>query len=170
MNRIDWLVLRRVGSRILMLVLVFYGIISLIESLDTWRFTHIAETRGLPMALVMVMASGARWTIKTLPVTVLMGAILGIMDLKNRREMTVIKASGISIWRIVRAPVVGILLAGLLISVGLETVTTELNRSLNPTPPGEASILTPAGEVWLEQQSGQTRYVMMAQEIGRAHV
>lgn len=165
MNRVDWLVLRRVTSRILVLLLVFYGIISLIESLDTWRFTHIADTRGLPMAIVMVMASGARWTIKTLPVTVLMGAILGIMDLKNHRELTVIKASGVSIWRIVRAPVIGLLIAGLVVSVGVETVTTELNRSLNPTPPGEATLLIPSGEVWLEQHSGTDRYVMLAQGL-----
>ena len=75
------------------------------ESLDTWRFNHVADNQGLHMAILMVAMSAVRWTIKTLPVTVLMGAILGLVDLKVRHEMTVIKASGISIWRVLRAPV-----------------------------------------------------------------
>src|SRR5688500_7076730 len=101
MSRIDWIVLNRLGSRIGVTVLVFYGLIALVESLDTWRFNFVADNHGLPMAVVMVAMSGVKWTIKTLPVTVLMGAILGFIDLKARHELTVIQASGISIWRTV---------------------------------------------------------------------
>lgn len=162
MSLIDWVVLRRVGSRTLVMVLIFYGIITLVESLDTWRFNWVAERSGLPTAILMVMASAVRWTIKTLPVTVLMGAILGIMDLKSHRELTVIKASGTSIWSIVGAPVVALMLVSLVVSIGVETVSTQINRSLNPTPPGEATLLTPPGEIWLQQRSGDTRYVMLA--------
>ncbi|KKB85766.1 hypothetical protein VW29_05575 [Devosia limi DSM 17137] len=162
MSRIDWLVFNRIGSRIAVTVLVFYGLIALVESLDTWRFNYVAENNGLPMALLMVAVSGARWTIKTLPVTVLLGAILGLIELRGRHELTVIKSSGISIWRIVRAPVIGLILASLAISLGAETFTTQVNRQLNPTPPGEATLLTPPGEIWLEQRNGDLHYVMMA--------
>ncbi|WDR03582.1 hypothetical protein PSQ19_05715 [Devosia algicola] len=86
MNTIDWLVLRRLGGRIGITLLVIYGIIALVESLDTWRFQYVTEKFGTLVAILMVMASAVRWTIKTLPVTVLMGAILGIMDLKSHRE------------------------------------------------------------------------------------
>lgn len=162
MNRIDWVVFSRVGSRIAVTVLVFYGLIALVESLDTWRFNYVAENHGLHMAVVMVAMSAVKWTIKTLPVTVLMGAILGFIDLKARHELTVIQASGISIWRTVRAPVIALALASLAIGLGLETLSTQLNRELNPTPPGQASLLTPPGEIWLEQRSGDTHYVMIA--------
>lgn len=162
MNRIDWVVLSRVGSRIGVTVLVFYGLIALVESLDTWRFNYVAEGHGLHMALVMVAMSAVKWTIKTLPVTVLMGAILGFIDLKARHELTVIQASGISIWRMVRAPVIGLALASLAVTLGLETISTQINRQLSPTPPGQTSMLTPAGEIWLEQRSGDIHYVMMA--------
>ena len=162
MTRIDWIVLSRVGSRIGVTVLVFYGLIALVESLDTWRFNYVAEGHGFHMALVMVAMSAVKWTIKTLPVTVLMGAILGFIDLKSRHELTVIQASGISIWRMVRAPVLVLALLSLVISLGLETVSTQINRQLSPTPPGQASMLTPAGEIWLEQESGDIHYVMMA--------
>lgn len=162
MNRIDWVVLNRVGSRILVTALVFYGIIALVESLDTWRFNYVSETHGLHMAVVMVAMSAVKWTIKTLPVTVLMGAILGFIDLKARHELTVIQASGISIWRTVRAPVIALAIVSLAISLGVETLSTQVNRVLNPTPPGQASLLTPAGEIWLEQRSGDSHYIMLA--------
>ncbi|KQX43093.1 hypothetical protein ASD04_03875 [Devosia sp. Root436] len=162
MTRIDWLVLGRLGSRIGVTVFVFYGLIALVESLDTWRFNFVADAHGVPMALVMVAMSAVKWTIKTLPVTVLMGAALGFLDLKARHELTVIQASGLSIWRTVRAPVIALALVSLAVSLGLETVSAQLNRQLNPTPPGQAAMLTPAGEVWLEQRSGELHYIMMA--------
>ena len=146
----------------LVTVLVFYGLIALVESLDTFRFNIVAESQGILLAVVMVAASAVRWTIKTLPVTVLLGAILGFMDLKARHELTVIQASGISIWKAVRAPVIALLLFSLAISLGLETVSAQLNRALNPTPPGQSTMLTPEGEMWLEERSGDAHYVMMA--------
>lgn len=162
MSRIDWLVLSRLGSRIGVTVFIFYGLIALVESLDTWRFNYVAGQHGLPMAIVMVAMSAVRWTIKTLPVTVLMGAILGCIDLKARHEFTVIKSSGISIWRAVRAPTLALIAVSFVVALGAETLSTQLNRQLNPTPPGEAALLTPAGEIWLEQRSGDYHYVMVA--------
>ena len=162
MTHIDWLVLKRVLSRIAVTLLVFYGIIALVESLDTWRFNFIAQNSGVGMAILSVVASGMRWTIKTLPVTVLMGAILGLIDLKAKHELTIIKASGISIWRVVRAPTVALLIASFGIALGVETASTLIVRELVPTPPGEAALLTPPGEIWLEQRSGDQHYIMMA--------
>jgi len=162
MTRIDWIVLSRLGSRIGVTVFVFYGLIALVESLDAWRFNFVADNYGLPMAVVMVAMSAVRWTIKTLPVTVLMGAILGFMDLKARHEMTVIQSSGISIWRAVRAPTIALGLISFAVVLGGETASTMINRGLYPTPPGQANMQTPAGEIWVEQRSGDTHYVMMA--------
>lgn len=163
MRRLDWFILGRVGSRMAITVLVFYGLIVLAEALDTWRFNNVAESFGMPWAIVMVLASGARWTIKTLPVTVLLGAIIGFIDLKARHELTVIKSSGMSIWRIVRAPTIALLLVSLGISMFAETQTTSLIRQLAPMPPGEATLLTPPGEVWLEQRADGAHYVMVAE-------
>jgi lipopolysaccharide export system permease protein len=162
MTRIDWLVLKRLGSRVGVTVFIFYGIIMLAESLDTWRFNFVADNYGLPMATLMVAMSAVRWTIKTLPVTVLMGAILGFLDLKARHELTVIQSSGISIWRVVRAPTIALALISLAVALGGETISTTINRGLYPTPPGQASMQTPSGEIWLEQRSGDVHYVMMA--------
>jgi lipopolysaccharide export system permease protein len=162
MNRIDWLVLNRLGSRIGVTVFVFYGLIALVESLDTWRFNYVAETQGILLAIVMVAMSAVKWTIKTLPVTVLLGAILGFMDLKARHELTVIHSSGISIWKAVRAPTLALIALSLLIALGAETISTQANRLLDPRPPGQSSLLVPGGDVWLEENNGREHYIMMA--------
>ncbi|WP_375451654.1 LptF/LptG family permease [uncultured Devosia sp.] len=165
MTRIDWLVLKRVGSRIAVTVLVIYGIIALVESLDTYRFNFIARNSGVVLAILSVAASAVRWTIKTLPVTVLMGAILGFIDLKTKHELTIIKVSGLSIWRVVRAPTIALIIASFAVALGVETLSTQVVRQLIPTPPGEAALLTPPGEIWLEQRSGTQHYIMMATDM-----
>ena len=162
MNRIDWLVLNRLASRIGVTVFVFYGLIALVESLDTWRFNYVADNQGIPLAILMVAMSAVKWTIKTLPVTVLLGAILGFMDLKSRHELTVIHASGISIWKAVRMPTLAMLSVGLLIALVAETASTQINRQLDPRPPGQGSFLVPGGEIWLEERSQTDHYLIMA--------
>jgi lipopolysaccharide export system permease protein len=165
-SRIDRLVLSRLASRIAATVFIFYGLIALVESLDTWRFNFVAENRGFHMALLMVAMSAVRWTIKTLPVTVLMGAILGLVDLKIRHELTVIKASGISIWRVLRAPVVALIAASFVIALGGETVSTLINRDLSPLPQGQAGQLMPNNQVWLEQRGPDgAHYVLRARQM-----
>ena len=37
MSRIDWIILRRLSARIAVTVVVFFGLLCLVESLDTWR-------------------------------------------------------------------------------------------------------------------------------------
>ncbi|MBB4050874.1 lipopolysaccharide export system permease protein [Devosia subaequoris] len=166
-SHIDRVIIARLTSRIAATVFIFYGLIALVESLDTWRFSHVADERGVHMAIVMVAMSAVRWTIKTLPVTVLMGTILGLIDLKMRHELTVIKASGLSIWRVLRAPVAVLFVASLVIALGAETISTTINRELAPTPPGQVTQLTPPGEVWLEQRGDNVHYVLMGRGMSQ---
>lgn len=163
MTRIDRFVLMRLGSRMAATVLVFYGLIVLVEALDTWRFNTVANAFGTGSAVVMVLASAARWTIKTLPVTVLLGAIIGLVDLKGRHEWTVIAASGLSVWRIARAPLIALVLASLVVATLAESWSTGIVREFAPLRPGEASLLGPRGEIWLEQRHEEARYIMAAE-------
>ena len=45
MNRIDRIVLARVGSRILLTITVIFGLVMMVESLDTTRLTYLTEHR-----------------------------------------------------------------------------------------------------------------------------
>lgn len=162
MNRIDWFLLKRLGSRIALTVAVFFGLICLTESLDSGRFNFLSHTAGVWWAVLAIVVGAARWSIKALPLTVLVGTIVGLTDLSQRQELTVIKASGLSIWRVLRAPALGLIVASLVITLGAESVTTRINRSLNPSQPGASGALTSSGHFWLEQGRPGERYVISA--------
>ena len=86
MNRIDRLLLARLSGRVGITVLVFFGLIALVESLDAWRFSRLMEAGGLPLAIFVNAVSALRWTIKTLPVTVLLGTIIGLVEMQRTRD------------------------------------------------------------------------------------
>jgi lipopolysaccharide export system permease protein len=156
MTLIDWIVLRRLGSRIVMTILVMFSIIALAESLDIWRFERYMNMGGLPLALLGISTSAARWSLGVLPVTLLVGAIIGLLDLQARREMTVIKASGLSVWAILRAPIIAVVICSLVASFAVDAFVVLVNRALS-LPQSSAS-----GALWLEQTGDGENYVLMS--------
>ena len=54
--------------------------------------------------------AGAKWSIKALPVTVLIGSIIALIDLQSHRELLIAKVAGISVWRLIRGPVVVVII------------------------------------------------------------
>ncbi|RYE84310.1 MAG: LptF/LptG family permease [Hyphomicrobiales bacterium] len=158
MTLVDWVVLRRLGSRIAVTVLVMFGIIALAESLNVWRFEHFSAIGGPLLGLLAIVTGATRWSIGVLPVTVLIGAIIGLLDLQARREMTVIKATGLSIWTVLRAPIIAIAMFGVFTSLVIDTSMVLINRSLSISLPQSGG----SGTLWLEQSGGDRRYVLMA--------
>lgn len=162
MTRIDRVVLMRIGSRILLTVTIVFGLVMMAESLDTVRLAYLTSTGGPQLAVLSLAISAARWTIRTLSVTVLIGAIIGILDLQVRHELTVIKASGQSIWTVMRAPLLAVAAASVLIATFGESMTAELDRAINPSTPRDSGALTTTSGLWLEQSSGDVSYVIEA--------
>jgi lipopolysaccharide export system permease protein len=157
MNRVDRIVLSRVAARVLLTIIVFFGLMALVESLDTWRFAALSRTGGPMLGILAIVAGAARAAVGTLPVTVLIGTIIGVLDLQARRELTVIKASGTSIWRAMRAPMVAALLLGLFAAFIADTLAIEVSRSL---PISGARSSTAA--LWLEQDGSDGAYLIYA--------
>jgi lipopolysaccharide export system permease protein len=162
MNRIDWVIVRRLLGSIGLTLLIMYGLVLLVESLSTSRFSALMRLGGPGVAVLAIAASAARWLLDTLPLTVLVGAVAGLLNLQTTREMTVIKASGASVWRLMRAPLEVALLAGLAISMGVHTAVVTLDRSLTADG-GEAQS---AGAFWLEERNAPLRYIV---EAGYVH-
>lgn len=158
MTRIDWIILRRIAGRVGVTVAVFFGLMALVESLDTWRFQTLSAIGGPLLALTSIVTGAARAAIGTLPVTVLIGTIIGVLDLQSRRELTVIKSAGVSIWRIVRAPVAAAVLAGVVVALVADSAAILVDRSL------PISAARGSGEALrLEQQGADGRYVLVAE-------
>lgn len=157
MTRIDWVILERIASRVATTLMVFFGLFCLVESLDSWRFQTLSSIGGPPLALLAIVNGAARIILGTLAVTVLIGAILGVLDLQRRRELTVILASGVSIWRVLRAPVLAALVFGAAVSFALIPITHQIDRGLPATATRAVS-----GDLWLEQKGSDGEFILHA--------
>jgi lipopolysaccharide export system permease protein len=159
MTRIDRVILSRLGSRIGVTIIVVFGLILLSESLNTWRFTHLSAVGGPLLGLLAIVVAAARWVLGTLPVTLLIGAIIGLLDLQARRELTIIKAAGISVWRLLWAPVAAVVVISAFASLVADTVIVSLSRALAINMPQAND----SGELWLEQSGEGQRYIIHAE-------
>ena len=155
MTRLDWIVLRRIASRV---GLTCAHPVRHHGPRGLARHGPVQPTGGIGgplLGLVGIVSSSLRTSIAILPVTVLIGTIIGALDLQARREMTIIKATGASIWRVVRAPVVAALLLGVFAGFfgrGRGARSRPLPRSGN----------SHNGSVWLEQSGGGVTYILAA--------
>ncbi len=162
-SRLDWFISKRMMSRILGTVFLFFCLILLSESLDTPRFARISAVSGDAIAWLAVVTAAIRWSVKTLSITVLLGAIVALVEFQARREFVVIKASGISIWRIARGPIVLVALFGIFVTLIGEGVSTRINRDINPTPPGlGGGIARATADIWLKQTGDEGDYYIRA--------
>ncbi len=161
MNRVDWIVVRRLFGNVIIAVAVLYGLLLLAESLNLGRFNRLSAAGGTTAAVAGIVLSAARWIIDTLPFTFLVGAIAGLLSLQATREMTVIKASGQSIWRVMRAPLATTILAGLLVSLVVDTAVVWLNRTILPVSNGSGGTA-----LWIDERQVEPHYILEAGTTG----
>jgi lipopolysaccharide export system permease protein len=112
------------------------------------------------LAVAGILLSALRSSIGALSVTVLIGTIAGVLDLQARRELTIIQATGRSIWQVARAPVAVAFLAAILISTLGDTALIVASRLL----PGQP-INGDNGPTWLEQRGKDGDYVLKAERV-----
>ncbi|MDB5542474.1 MAG: hypothetical protein JWQ89_4201 [Devosia sp.] len=165
MNRIDWIIVKRLMGNIGLTLAVLFVIVALVESLNTSRFAALSNAGGPVLALAAIAVAAARWIIDTLPLTFLVGSIAGLLNLQATREMTVIKASGRSIWRLMKAPLAVTVLGGLLVALLVDTGVVQLNRYLSPSAAASGS-LSRAGTLWLDERRADVHYIL---EAGYVH-
>jgi lipopolysaccharide export system permease protein len=155
MSRIDLVVLRRICGGVGITVAVVFGLTALVVSLDVGRFQVLSAMGGPLLGLTGIVTSALRTTMSTLPVTVLIGTIVGALELQARREMTIIKATGVSIWRVVRAPVLAAIVLGLFVGgVGWSAVI-QADRYLDITQSHGSAL-------WIEQQGKDGPFILAA--------
>ncbi|MBI4921367.1 MAG: LptF/LptG family permease [Devosia nanyangense] len=158
MRRIDWIVMKRLGARVALTLTVFFGLMALVESLDIWRFQALTKIGGLPLAVLAIVTGAGKTSVGILPITLLIGTIIGVLDLQSRSELTIIRSAGVSIWRVMRAPLIAAFVLGLASSFAAAPFLIQLNRSL-PVSGSNAS----SGEVWLEQRGADGPYILVAE-------
>jgi lipopolysaccharide export system permease protein len=159
MNLIDLVILKRLMSRIGLMTLLLFGLAALVESLNTWRFEYLSSAGGPLLGVAAIAATALLWSLNTLPVALLVGAIVALLDLEAHGELTVIRSTGMSVWRMLRAPLIATVVGIGAAAIATDTLTVVTMRGLNlmlPAPGAE-------GPVWLEQRWGEDRYVLSAE-------
>lgn len=157
MTRIDWLILRRLGARIGLVMVLLFALFGMVQSLDTSQ-SGVLNAAGGPLLVIWGFATiSARIVLGTLPVSVLLGTIIAVLDLQARRELLVIKATGYSIWRVLRAPLVFAAIAAVAVIGFIEPAVVQINRQLPLYVTGVTS-----GTLWFEQSNSQGSYIIAA--------
>lgn len=161
MNRVDWIIVRRLLGNVGLTLAVLFGIVLLVESLNTSRFAALSASGGPLLAMAAVVLAATRWIIDTLPLTFLVGTVAGLLNLQATREMTVIKAAGRSVWRVMIAPLAVTLLGGLLITLVVDTAVIQFNRTLSPSSTSSGDV-NQTGTLWLDERQGDLHYILEA--------
>jgi lipopolysaccharide export system permease protein len=159
MTRIDWVILKRLMGRIGLTVFLLFGLAALVESLNTWRFEHFSDIGGPLLGLAWIGATALLWSLNTLPVALLVGAIVALLDLEARGELTVIKSTGMSVWRMLRVPLLVVIVGVGAAAIAADSLTVLAMRSFNLSLPSAGA----NGRFWLEQRAGDERYVVAAE-------
>ena len=158
---IDRIILRRVAGSVLLTLSIFFGLVVLVELIQPNRYLALLANNGPSVALLALFARAARWVLDTLQLIVLIGTIAGLIRLTASREMTIIKAAGHSIWRIMRAPLLGALALGVFAAALVQPAVVSFDRKVTT---GAASALNPGG-FFIEERGTGYDYVFGAETV-----
>ncbi|MCF4098095.1 LptF/LptG family permease [Maritalea sp. P4.10X] len=146
---------------------LFFCLVGLIEIVEfsNQPGTNMMSNPGTTLSAAALTA--AVWSMDLLPISFVIGGVIAISDLQNHREFIVAKASGISIWGLVRAPVIFAILLGLTVSYALDPVILKLNdlvdAQIKAQSAGSAAPTRRSG--WIEQDYAEGRYIIKADQI-----
>ncbi|WP_164730686.1 LptF/LptG family permease [Pelagibacterium montanilacus] len=166
MSKVGRLVSLRIASRIGLVVAIFFGIILLVEFLDVGRFEQTAEIAGGWTATAVAFLSALRWSLLGLPVTVLLGALIGLIDLQRHRELVIVAASGHSIWSIIRWPLILVVLFGAMMATVVDSVAIRAYQQLDVAQIGWGRAYGLQNqEQWFSQSGPDGRYALHARSV-----
>lgn len=166
MSKIGRLITARLFSRILLVVCIFFGILLLVEFLDTGRFRQTAEISGPIAPILLSVISALRWSMLTLPVTVLIGSILAMIELHRQREMVIIASAGHSIWAILKWPALAIVLAGGFMSVVVDGYAIKAYQALDSAQIGWGRAYGVQNrEAWFKQTGSEGNFFIYAKSV-----
>lgn len=155
MTRIDRIVVGRLASSIGLTFAVLYGIVVLAGVVEVRHVTRLIDQGGIGFAALTIATVAAQTVLTGFTVVVLLGAIAGLLSLQASRELTVIKASGRSVWRLMLAPAAITFVLGVVIAAGINGLLLRIDRDVLTAPAQDQSL-------WLAGTTGETRYFLEA--------
>lgn len=157
----------KICKSILLVMCLFFALVGLIEVVE---FGNGAGSNIMTHPLTTLSSAGltaAVWSMDLLPISFVIGGVIAISDLQNHRELIVAKASGISIWGILRAPLIFAILVGLSVSYGLDPLVLRLSDIVDARVKAQSSTTGTLDRRsgWIEQSYADGRYIIKADEI-----
>jgi lipopolysaccharide export system permease protein len=161
MNRASLHLAFRLLASIGFVCAVMIGLFGLIEFIGAVSRDRSVAPADLAWSAAAALVQACVLVLETLPVYVLVGAIVAIVDLQRRQEMVVMKAAGASIWRLLQAPVAITLFGGIFAFLALDPAILAARHAIESLRAGPG-----AGESgWLFHQTEQGRYFIHAGSI-----
>ncbi len=169
MTMLDRYLLRTIGGSVLMVMAVFLTLGGLFLFIGQQDDIGVG-TYGAIDALVFVLLNLPQQAWELLPISALIGTLVGLGGLARGSEITVMRASGLSVWRIARAAVfAGVLLAaaGALLGEVLAPPMQQLARQQKAFGKFENVSFAGRGGAWVrdgnllvnvERQSGDAEF------------
>lgn len=130
MSKLDWYIGKHVLGAILVVMLVVVGLdvlFALVDELDT-----LNQRYDLYEAMIYVVTTTPRRIYEFVPLSCLVGCLVGLGMLASHSELTVMRASGVSTGRIVMAvlkPVLVLVIAALLLGEYVVPQTEQIAQS-----------------------------------------
>ncbi|MFS0828565.1 LPS export ABC transporter permease LptG [Pseudomonas phoenicis] len=147
---------RYIGSSVLLAILAVLGIILGLASLFAFidEIGDLSDTYSLLDAGMYVLLTAPRRLYDMLPMAALIGCLIGLGSLASSSELTIMRAAGVSIGRIVWAvmkPMLVLMLAGLLIGEYVAPATESKAQADRSLAQGGGEALSSKRGMWHRQ-------------------
>jgi len=147
---------RYIGSSVLLAILAVLGIILGLASLFAFidEMGDLSDTYSLLDAGMYVLLTAPRRLYDMLPMAALIGCLIGLGSLASSSELTIMRAAGVSIGRIVWAvmkPMLVLMLAGLLIGEYVAPATESKAQADRSLAQGGGEALSSKRGMWHRQ-------------------
>lgn len=164
MPRLAFHLSRRLVAGSLYALTILLALIGVIEI-----FTGTLDFGDLWRSLAQIGLNASSWLLDILPVGVLVGCMLTLSSMQEHRELIVMKATGLSVWRLAAAPAAAMIIFGVIVSFLVDPLVIAGQRSLDASRQSakEESAIPSGGEHWLGLEDGDARFHIRAMGMSR---
>ena len=161
---------RYIGTSVFFAIIAVLGIIVSLALLFAYidELSDISPTYGLLEAAIWVLLTVPRRIYEMLPMAALIGCLIGLGNLASSSELTIMRAAGVSIRRIVWAvmkPMLVIMLAGVLIGEYLAPWSENLAQANRAMAQGGGEAQSSKRGLW-HRQGGEFIHINAVQPNG----
>ena len=161
---------RRFAVAIALTILVFYGLIYVLDLVELLRRGASKEEMSFGRAVFMTFLKLPMLGAETLPFAVMFGSMIAFNRLTRHQELVVTRAAGVSVWQFLLPPLAVAMMLGVFIVTVYNPVAAALGGRYEQLEAqylrGKTSLLAmSANGFWIRQADGNVRSVVHALRV-----